>query len=133
MQGSIRKATAALIVMALAALGACGDGDDDGGTPADKIGVGSVCSVNEDCFDGQSCLSFKGGYCGLAGCASDLDCPGGSACAIYEGANYCFRICSDKPDCNRNRPPTLEANCSSSIQLVAGKNDPRKVCQPPSG
>jgi hypothetical protein len=117
--------------MALAALGACGD-DDDGGTAADKIGVGAECTANADCLEGQQCLTkFKGGYCGLENCAADLDCPNGSACVTYEGANYCFRICKDKPDCNRNRP-TLPSNCSSSINFVEAKTNV-KACLPPSG
>jgi hypothetical protein len=115
-------------------LSACGDDDDGGGgTEADKIGVGASCAKNEDCkHSGQTCLPFKGGYCGVENCAGDADCPQGSACVAHtDGKNYCFRICVDKVDCNRNRPVDLEANCSSSITFVDGKKG-SKACVPPS-
>lgn len=132
MSSSIRYAAAVSVVF-LATLAACGDDDDDGGTAADKIGVGAVCSVNEDCLEGQICLPFKGGYCGLTGCTGDVDCPQGSACVKHDdGVNYCFRVCADKAECNLNRPVELESNCSSSIDFVDGKGT-LKACVPPSG
>ena len=119
------------VILVLLALG-CGD---DGGTEAQKRGVGSQCAANSECTEmGQSCLTqFKGGYCGVAACTKDADCPAGSACVRHEdGMNYCFLICVDKPECNRNRTLELEANCSSSATLVEGTKG-RKVCVPPSG
>ena len=105
------------------------------GSDADDIGVGAQCTANDQCNqeDGdQTCLAFKGGYCGLEGCTSASDCPSGSACVAHtDGKNYCFRICVDKPDCNANRDAENEANCSSSVDFVSGANG-RKACVPPS-
>jgi hypothetical protein len=112
---------------ALAVLGACG-------SDADDLGVGAQCTTNDDCNqdDGaQTCLAFKGGYCGLQGCTADADCPEASACVAQGGVNYCFRICVDKPDCNANRDPANEANCSSSVDFVEAKTGV-KACVPPS-
>ena len=117
---------------------ACGSDDPPAGPPAgteaDYHGVGAVCEKNEDCKeDGQECLTgFSGGYCGVKDCQHDSDCPDGSACATLDGATYCFLICVDKIDCNRNRPVDLESNCSANIELVeTGKG--HKLCVPPSG
>ncbi len=111
---------------------ACG-GDDDGATEADRIGVAAECDESADCREGQDCLTqFRGGYCGLADCASDEDCPQGSACVAHDdGQNYCFRICLDKADCNRNRSLDNAANCSANITFVDGQTD-IKACVPPS-
>ncbi|MBK7579763.1 MAG: hypothetical protein IPI67_06085 [Myxococcales bacterium] len=126
---------AALVLLALpTSLAACGDDDNGGGgTEADKIGVGASCNVNEDCaVKGQTCLPFKGGYCGLADCTADADCPQGSACVSHDdGKNYCFRICLDKSECNYNRPVDLASNCSSNVTFVEGKKG-NKACVPPS-
>lgn len=118
---------------------ACGDDD---GSAADRLGVGASCQRNDQCADDQNCLSeFKGGYCGLQGCADDNDCPGGSACVTYDGFsndggpnanNYCFLVCNTKDDCNRNRPLEDESNCSSSIDFIDDTLN-RKACIPPSG
>ncbi len=124
------------VLLAGLAIGGCGDDDDGGATAADKIGVGASCSANGDCLEGQVCLlNFKGGYCGLTGCTGDVDCPGGSACVTHDdGVNYCFRICTDKAyDCNRNRPPEIESNCSSNITFVESGHTGAKACVPPSG
>lgn len=113
---------------ALALLIGCG-GDDD----ADDFGIGAECAVNDDCdVDmGQSCLGFKGGYCGLEGCAAHDECPENSACVTHDdGLNYCFRICGDKADCNANRSVENEANCSSSVDFV--EPIAAKACVPPS-
>jgi hypothetical protein len=117
-----------------AGLVGCGGDDDDGpGTEADRLGVGAACDGGTQCIEGSQCLTqFKGGYCGLEDCASDVDCPAGSACVLHEGNPFCFRICKDKPECNLNRPPESESNCSSSIEFVDGKSA-RKACLPPSG
>lgn len=116
-------------LIALLAGAACG-GDD-----ADSLGVGAQCTANDTCNqeDGaQTCLPFKGGYCGLTGCTSDADCPGASACITHDDqVNYCFRVCADKPDCNANRDVDNEANCSSSVNFVEGAMG-RKACVPPS-
>src|SRR5688572_16260563 len=96
------------LVLALLSVTACGDDDDDGGpSQAQRLGVGAACDSADDCpivrtSDNQEivlqCLSFKGGYCGLADCVSDLDCPQGSACVEHDDMNnYCFLICTDKP------------------------------------
>jgi hypothetical protein len=102
---------------------------------ADALGVGAQCTATSECDTAQSevCLDqFKGGYCGLEGCMHDTDCPTDSACIAYtDGHNYCFRTCAVKDDCNANRDPITEANCSSSVTFV----DPqlsRKACVPPS-
>lgn len=105
------------------------------GSDADDIGVGAQCAANDDCNqdDGaQTCLPFKGGYCGLQGCTADADCPEASACVTHtDQVNYCFRICADKPECNENRDVENEANCSSSVDFVEGKTGV-KACVPPS-
>jgi hypothetical protein len=122
---------------------AAGCGDD--ATEADRIGVGAECTVDpsadppstcpvvqKDEMDIQlECLPFKGGYCGIEGCEGDAACPEGSACVTHDdGKNYCFRECTVKPDCNRNRP-TCEANCVGSVTFVDLRNE-RKACEPPS-
>ena len=120
--------TALLLVFGLAA-GGC---DDD--TEADRLGVGAQCVASE-CDEELElvCLTqFKGGYCGLEDCTADLDCPEGSACVAHtDGVNYCFRICLDKPECNRNRDVENESNCSSNVVFVEGKTGV-KACVPPS-
>jgi len=130
---SVRSLTAVLSILTLVPLAACGDDDDDGGTEADRHGIGASCGGNEDCFEeGQTCLPFKGGYCGVADCTGDEMCPDGSLCVAHtDGKNYCFRICIDKPDCNRNRPVEFESNCSSNITFVSGGKG-SKACVPPS-
>jgi hypothetical protein len=113
-------------------LAACGDD-----TEADRQYVGGQCTATDDCYQEgdfpQLCLTqFKGGYCGLEDCLGDEDCPEASACIAHtDGMNYCFRICSDKGQCNRNRDLDNEANCSSSIEFVDGASG-RKACVPPS-
>ena len=125
------RITTALALLALAS--ACGDGDE-----ADALNVGAQCADSTDCDNSddftQTCLpQFTGGYCGLEGCASDLDCPEAAACIAHtDGVDYCFRTCIDKPDCNANREPALEANCSSNVVFVDGTQG-RKACVPPSG
>ena len=116
----------------------CGD---SGETEADRIGVGAQCDDAAECESADEdinleCLTqFTGGYCGLEGCEGDADCPEGSACVTHgDGggeANYCFRLCQDKPECNRNRDEANWSNCSANIVFVDGKQD-RKACVPPS-
>jgi hypothetical protein len=116
--------------------------DGNGPTEADDVGVAEQCSVDEDCNQDvvdengnpilQCLTGFKGGYCGLMGCMLDEDCPQGSACVAHtDGTNYCFRICANKPECNYNRSPDNEANCSSNITFTDGGGG--KACVPPSG
>ncbi len=114
---------------------AAGCGDDS--TEADRLGVGAQCTEAAECRAETtvelSCLTqFKGGYCGLAGCQGDTDCPDGSACVTHDDLeNYCFRTCVDKSECNLNRAPENESNCSANIDFV----DPQggtKACVPPS-
>lgn len=112
-----------------ALLGACG------GDNADDLGVGAQCTGNDQCdaTTNQVCLmSFKGGYCGIMGCAHDTDCPDRSACVMHtDGINYCFRICLDKAECNANRDLANEANCSSNVTFIDPQQN--KACVPPSG
>lgn len=112
-----RHLITALTVCTLAiGLSACGSDNE-----ADKLGVGAQCSGADDCNDGQSCLGFKGGYCGVADCQAHSDCPDGSVCVFYtDGKNYCFRACADKAECNANRDADNEANCSGNITLIDG-------------
>ena len=125
-----RQKQLGLVVAALLlAASACG-GDNE----ADERGIGAQCSKNEDCDTDlmQVCLGFKGGYCGEMGCTKDADCVEDSACIRHtDGINYCFRTCSDKPQCNANRDVENEANCSSSVDFVQGAMG-RKACVPPS-
>ena len=97
-----------LFVMMMMAAGACSDNADD-------LGVGAQCASNDQCSSDpkqQTCLAFKGGYCGISGCTHDSDCPESSACIAHtDGTNYCFRTCADKPDCNANRDAENESNC----------------------
>jgi hypothetical protein len=120
----------ACFVSILGSISACGDDDD--GTPAQRRGVGSACTADDECLEvGQRCLPFKGGYCGISDCTSDLECPAGSACVEHDDAkSYCFLICNDKPECNRHRPPDDEANCSANITFTDG--NAQKACVPPS-
>ena len=112
-------------------------GCGDGSTEADRIGVGAQCTASAECESPEgfelTCLTqFTGGYCGLEGCMGDDDCPEGSACVAHtDGKNYCFQVCRDKPECNRNRSPDNEANCSSNIDFVDEPKE-RKACVPPS-
>lgn len=128
------------VVTAVALLGGCGD-DGEGGTVADRYGVGAECLSDDDCQQtglgvAEACLtSFKGGYCGIANCDGDVDCPSGARCVAHrDGVNYCFRTCADKSECNLYRAPDNESNCSSNVTYV----DPDdasvigKACVPPS-
>jgi len=105
------------------------------GSNADTLGIGAQCTMTSECNTklNEVCLSqFKGGYCGLEGCLHDTDCPADSACIAHtDGHNYCFRTCVEKPDCNANRDPINESNCSSSVVFVDGTMN-RKACVPPS-
>ena len=116
-------------------LGACGDDDDEGLSEAQQRGVGASCGDDDDCFSKEvalTCLPFKGGYCGLEGCAGDDECPPGSACVQHDdGKNYCFLVCTDKSQCNPTRPPDIEANCSSNVTFIDQSNG-AKACVPPS-
>jgi hypothetical protein len=124
----------------VAALG-CGDDDT---TEADRIGIAATCTVDEDCRrieleDGgvvqlQCLTQFTAGYCGLPDCVTSDDCPYQSICVAHDdGRNYCFRVCLDKPECNANRPPDVEANCSSSFDWAEPADDNgEKACIPPS-
>lgn len=121
------------IVLSFVLCFGCGDGDDDG-TEAQKRGLGAACAADSECSEaGQRCLPFKGGYCGLSGCAKNEDCPAGSACVAHDdGTNYCFLVCAEKIECNPQRPLELESNCSSNITFTDGKTSV-KACVPPSG
>ena len=119
-------------VVLLVAAGGCG-----GGSEADRLGVGAECKVADDCQQDpvvQTCLlQFKGGYCGVTACTSDMDCPETSACIAHtDGVNYCFRVCADKVECNENRTVENESNCSANVVFVDAALG-RKACVPPSG
>jgi len=135
-----------LIAMTLASGLLLGCGGDSGETEADRIGVGAECTESAECESPDEdvmlqCLTqFTGGYCGLQGCEGAADCsegtccPEGSACVTADDDNnYCYRLCQDKVDCNRNRSPENEANCvgSGTINFVDGQTD-QKACEPPS-
>jgi hypothetical protein len=117
-----------------------GCGDDDGSV-ADRIGVAAECTSDEVCPQVErgdetiqlSCIrDFKGGYCGITDCQADDDCPDGSACVDHDDGNsYCFRICAEKLECNRNRTLENEANCSANIDFADATRD-GKACVPPS-
>jgi hypothetical protein len=129
-------ATARSLVL-LFALAGCG-----GGSNADTVGVGAECNASRPCpswtTDGGTaplaCLVFKGGYCGLQGCTASAGCPAGSICVHHtDGVNYCFRSCTDKPECNVNRTPVNESNCSSNFDwAVPAEKNGSKACIPPS-
>src|SRR5437899_1702892 len=94
------------------------------GNNADALGIGAQCTATSECNTNlhEVCLTqFKGGYCGLQGCVHDADCPTDSACIAHtDGSNYCFRTCGTKTDCNANRDPINESNCSSTATFVDG-------------
>jgi len=121
-----------LLYAAILSAGVLGCGGDD----ADSLGVGAQCTATDECDTelSQTCLTqFKGGYCGVTGCTHDADCPTDSACIRHDDqVNYCFRTCAQKVDCNANRDPVNEANCSSTAVFVDGDMG-RKACSPPSG
>ncbi len=130
----MRRIAMSVGLVLMGVLSACGSDDDDGGTEADKQGIGASCTNNDDCFEqGQTCLSFKGGYCGAEDCKDDMDCPSGSRCVSHTAPakNFCFRVCGDKSECNRNRPADSEANCSANVVFSDGKKG-GKACVPPS-
>ena len=116
----------------------------EGGTEADKLGVGSECSNDKDCpevkIDGDdvqlSCLTqFDAGYCAIEGCESAADCPQGATCVAHDdGESYCFRECANKSECNANRSPDSEANCSANFDYEEPDDDESglKACIPPS-
>lgn len=139
----MRLPVVALLSFPLFFLSACGD---DAGTEADRIGVGAACVSDDECesYDDEDegdetgdivleCLpQFTGGYCGIRDCNSNEDCPEASACVAHsDGVNYCFRICLDKSECNENRPPSAESNCSANITFV-DPDTSAKACVPPS-
>ena len=130
--------TTALALCTLFAVSSCGD-DDGRGSEAIRRGVGAECGPQLVCEElGQECLTeFSAGYCAVRDCAVSADCPDGSACVTdpdFDGVNYCFLVCLDKPDCNLDRSPENESECTSSIDFV----DPEaagalKVCRPSMG
>jgi hypothetical protein len=99
-------------------------GCGDSGTEADRIGVGAQCNEAAECESADETITleclrqFTGGYC-----VTHDDGTG--------EANYCFRLCRDKPECNRNRDEQNWSNCSANITFVDEPQD-RKACVPPS-
>lgn len=108
--------------------------DDDEPESAQTLKVGASCVADEDCQTGQRCLTqFRGGYCGVEECSLDADCPSGSRCVAHEDdQNYCFLSCVDKSECNADRDPDQEANCSANITFTQEPAN-GKACVPPSG
>jgi len=103
---------------------------------ADDYGVGAMCTNSDDCKQSedfmQTCLAFKGGYCGIQNCTGDADCPPLSKCVTHtDNVNYCFRTCIDKPECNANRDVLNESNCSANVTFVNPEAN-IKACVPPS-
>jgi len=100
-----------------------------------RVAVGAECTASEECdvvdeIELECLMQFKGGYCSLEDCTGDADCPEGSACVTNDDRkNYCYRLCQEKSDCNRNRSPENEANCTGSVTFVDSRND-RKACEP---
>ncbi len=134
---------ASVFCASLLFLVACDDGGGGGGTAADQLGIGATCGEDAglcgetavgDAGLTLQCLAFKGGYCGLEGCALDDDCPAQSACVRHDdGETYCFRVCVDKAECNANRPAAFESNCSSNVDFADPDHVGNKACVPPSG
>ncbi len=103
------------------------------GGDANDQRLGATCTAAGECQNNAlTCLTqFKGGYCGAEGCTKNADCPEGSMCVTHtDQKNYCFLVCTDKSQCNTNRPVDVEANCSSNITRVEGGSF--KACVPPS-
>lgn len=136
-----RALSFALCSLLVVPLGGCAE-DEEPTTEADRIGVGAQCLNTDQCetyadTDGSDlplrCLTqFKGGYCGIIDCINHGDCPEGSACVAHDdGFNYCFRVCADKAECNENRNPEHESNCSANVTWVG--DDLGKACVPPEG
>lgn len=121
------------LALSVVLFSACG-GDEE--TDADALGVGAECTASEECDESteQTCLTdFKGGYCGIKYCGDDSDCPEASACVVHvDGENYCFRTCVDKSECNENRSPEAEANCSANVEFRQDQLEVTKACIPPS-
>jgi hypothetical protein len=134
--------TRSILIVATLSFGAFGCG---GGNEADNVGVGAECTISDECPEVDLmndagpveliCLTqFAGGYCGLTPCVSTLDCPTGSICVAHTDANnYCFRSCTEKPECNRRRSSANESNCSSNFDWATpSEDDGSKACIPPS-
>ena len=108
----------------------------------DELGIGAKCSTETDCSPrlqawtsskgrGQfpvCLLEFEGGYCSASPCDRDADCPDGSACIRRDAHRFhCLRTCFDNADCNANREPENEAECSPNATPAPMG---RKVCLP---
>lgn len=131
--------TVVLVFVLPSSYGCKSDGND-----ADRVGVAAECNAELACATYQladasptplTCLTeFSGGYCGIEGCTSSLECPVGSHCVAHtNGINYCFRSCLDKSECNQNRTPENEANCSANFVFATPSDDDgSKACIPPS-
>ena len=125
----LRAATLSLALFAPLFALSCGSGSD-------ALGVAAECASDEECqaqgVDTLSCLTqFRGGYCGLAGCAANADCPEDAICVTHtDQQNYCFKVCGDKSECNTHRSVDNEANCSANIVRVEAGS--ARACIPPS-
>lgn len=133
-----RSATAIAGIVILSALGC------SGGNEADRIGIASECGNDDDCplvkIASEDvhlmCLTqFTAGYCAIEGCQRASDCPEGATCVAHDdGKEYCFRECSNKSECNANRSPDGEANCSANFDFKDPGDEVSglKACIPPS-
>ncbi len=121
-------------VVALTLVGGCMLACGGGGS--DALGIAAECTADTDCSNDGTlvCLTgFSAGYCGLTGCTDNDGCPADAWCVTHtDGVNYCFRSCTDKPECNANRTPANEANCSAKMTRADGVSG-TKACVPPSG
>jgi hypothetical protein len=72
----------------------------------------------------QCLTQSAAGYCAIEGGASASDCPDGATCVAHEeGKEYCFRECTDESECNANRSPENEANCSANFDYKDPTDD----------
>ena len=117
------------LVIAVLTLG-CGDG----GTEAQRRGVGAACDDTHECTEtGQACLTqFKGGYCGVAKLHDGRDLSAGLRVRHARRRDELLLPGLQREGgLNRSRAVDVEANCSSTAVLVEDPKD-RKVCSPPS-
>ncbi len=62
--------------------------------------TGAACHYFSECAGPRGCLfEDKGGYCAVAGCASDWDCPLDAWCITHSGFFWCAAECSKPTDC----------------------------------
>jgi len=94
-------------------------------------GIGADCSTTDDCAADLECFTtYRGGYCGLAGCLLNDDCPGDALCVVSDdGNNYCQKPCTAASDCTLCRHDGLNAVCSDDVTF-AEADASGSVCLP---